>query len=146
MLVRLRKAQSTAEYAITLGLIIAVVTGVLGAALKAGMRKKGAQTVDLLGHAAVGARIEDGAGASALSSDFSGDAIDALAPGGVSRLRDTASNISIYNQQYRNTQITGSDSTSVMHRGGGEEKIQNQTSSTSSVEVETLGSVGNLSQ
>jgi hypothetical protein len=134
MLVRLRKAQSTAEYAITLGLIIAVVTGVLGAALKAGMRKKGAQTVDLLKDAATGDDSGDRALAEGLDTNTNGIH---LAGGG---------NISIYNQQYRNTQITGSDSTSVMHRGGGEEKIQNQTSSTSSVEVETLGSVGCLTE
>ena len=134
MLVRLRKAQSTAEYAITLGLIIAVVTGVLGAALKAGMRKKGAQTVDLLKDAATGDDSGDRALAEGLDTNTTGIH---LAGGG---------NISIYNQQYRNTQITGSDSTSVMHRGGGEEKIQNQTSSTSSVEVETLGSVGCLTE
>jgi hypothetical protein len=134
MLVRLRKAQSTAEYAITLGLIIAVVTGVLGAALKAGMRKKGAQTVELLGGS--GVEKEDGTGIAVSSVGDSGGVV----------LSSSAGNISIYNQQYRNTQISASDSTSVMHRGGGEEKIQNQTSSTSSVEVETLGSVGNLTQ
>ena len=43
-----RKAQSTAEYAITIGIVVAVVAGVMSVALKGGMRKKATQATDLL--------------------------------------------------------------------------------------------------
>ncbi len=43
-----KKAQSTAEYAIAFGLIIAVAAGVLQVALKGGIRQKNKQAMNLL--------------------------------------------------------------------------------------------------
>jgi hypothetical protein len=48
MFLKKRKAQSTAEYAIAFGLVIALAVGVLQVALKAGIRQKNKQAVDYL--------------------------------------------------------------------------------------------------
>lgn len=109
-----KKGQSTAEYAIAIGLVIAVAAGVLQIALKGGIRQKNKQALDILLNAG-----------NAESADFA-------ASGGGS--------VSLYTQDYRETTIdqpTFVDRT-VLKKGGAEERHQKQQIDTTAISVETM--------
>jgi len=106
------KGQSTAEYAIVIGLVIAVAAGVLQLTLKSGITQKNKQGVDYLLKA----------GNTELGTE----------PGDV----DTP----LYTQEFRKTVVDANDyeDTSVMAKGGLEEKKQVQTTETTAATIETI--------
>ena len=100
MLLR-KKAQSTAEYAITIGLVVAVAAGVLSTSLKGGIRKKHEQAMNVL---------------LAAGNDVTGFG-DAAA--------QTAQN---YTQEYRKTTILDNDNyvdRSILEKGGSKKTMRN---------------------
>ena len=115
---KLNKGQSTAEYAILIGLVIAIAAGILSALLRGGMTHKQHQAMTLL----------DNAGNSSLT-DESG--LRAYTQEG----RTTTVDAGKYVDQ------------EVMLKGGATEKTQTQASQTNSITVEMLnetqGSGGN---
>ncbi|MBU1998952.1 MAG: hypothetical protein KKE64_05600 [Candidatus Omnitrophica bacterium] len=111
---RLReKGQSTAEYAILIGLVVAVAAGFLSVSLKGAMRSKNEQATNLL--------------------LVAGD--DVLGSYGTG-----ASDIPLYVQEVSKTTVQASDyiNTAVLEKGGSEKKLQKQTTQTTAVSVETL--------
>jgi hypothetical protein len=107
------KGQSTAEYAIVIGLVIAVAAGIMQVALKRGMATKNQQAVDWMltsGNTVLG------------SAD------------------DTS--MALYTQDLRKTTVSADDykDTTVMSKGGKEEKKQVQTTETEAVSIETIDS------
>lgn len=109
-----KKAQSTAEYAITIGLVIAVTAGVLQMALKGGLRQKNKQAVNYL----LNAGNEE--------------------LGSVSEQQEQ-----LFSQDYRTTTVKKDDyvDESIMEKGGGEKKMQRQTTQSSAVNVELIDAV-----
>jgi hypothetical protein len=106
-----KKGQSTAEYAIVIGLVVAVAAGILQIALKGGIRQKNTQAMNYM----LGA--------------------------GNDQLNATDVQAAMFSQDYRQTQVLGGDAyvdESVMQKGGSEKKIQRQATTTTSVSVETL--------
>lgn len=109
-----RKGQSTAEYAILIGLVAAVAGGFLSVSLKGAMRAKNEQATNFLMKA----------GETELASYGSG-----------------ASSIPLYTQEVSETKVSGGDAyknISVLEKGGSEKKLQSQTTETTAVSVETL--------
>ena len=110
-----KKAQSTAEYAITLGLVIAVAAGIMSVALKGGMRQKNEQAVNYLLNA--GSDV----------TDFS--SVD-------------DQSVALYSQEYRDTTILSGDTNfidkTVLNKGGAEKRHQLQTSLTNATSIETI--------
>ncbi len=108
------KGQSTAEYAIVIGLIIAVAAGILGIALKGGIRQRSKQATDYL----------LGAGSASLQSQIEGNP-----------------DATIFSQEYSQTKVLGGDEyadESVLEKGGSEKRYQKQATNTTSVSVETI--------
>ncbi len=107
-----KKGQSTAEYAIVIGLVIAVAAGILQVTLKHGIAQKNKQGVDWMLKA------------------------------GDTELGSTGAetSMSLYTQDLRKTTVDAADyeDTSVMKRGGSEEKKQVQTTETQAASVETI--------
>jgi len=106
------KGQSTAEYAIVIGLVIAVAAGILQVALKHGIASKNSQAVDWMltsGDNALGTTVDD-------------------------------SSVALYTQDLRKTTVDADsyEDTSVMSKGGKEEKKQSQTTDTTAVSIETI--------
>lgn len=116
-----KKGQSTAEYAIVIGLVIAVAAGILQVALKGGIRQKNKQALDYM-----------------LSAGTTGD--------GSSEFTSAEStDVSLYSQDYRQTTVKGGGDyvdESVLKKGGSEEKYQKQKTETTSVSVETINAAG----
>jgi hypothetical protein len=113
-----KKGQSTAEYAIVIGLVIAVAAGILQVALKGGIRQKNKKAVDFL----VGAGNDVAAFTNAASTDAQ-----------------------LYTQEVRDTTVKGGADyvdESVMLKGGGEERRQKQVTQTTAVSVETINAAG----
>ncbi len=112
-----RKAQSTAEYAITLGLVIALAAGVLQVALKGGIRQKHRQALNVL-----------------------------IEAGNAEGLPTTDSTAYTFTQENRDTKVLGGadyEDTTVMIKGGSEKKKQLQTTETRAVSIETLTGTAN---
>lgn len=111
-----RKAQSTAEYAITIGLVVAIAAGVLQVALKGGIRQKNKQALNYL--------VDAGNDVSEFSSADDAD-------------------IELYSQEHRTTTIKSDDyaDESVLLQGGAEKRYQKQSTESESVTVETIDSV-----
>jgi len=105
-----KRAQSTAEYAILLGLVVAVAAGVLQVALKGGMRQKHSQAMRLL--------------------------MDA----GKDNLTTTADNATLFSEEFRQTTVKAADyaDKAVLQKGGAEKRYQTQTTSTVSVSLEKI--------
>lgn len=116
-----RKAQSTAEYAITLGLVVAVAAGFLSVALKGGIRDKSTQAVNFL---------SSSGSSQAIGED--GKTLDQYLTSG--------SDQSLYTQDLRKTTVDKGTfvDKSILHKGGKEDKEQVQKTSTSAVSIETL--------
>lgn len=112
---RLReRGQSTAEYAILIGLVVAVAAGFLSVSLKGAMRSKNEQATKLLMQA--------------------GDATLSVYGTG-------ASDIPLYVQEVSKTTVKGGDeykNITVLEKGGSEKKLQQQVTETTAVSVETL--------
>ena len=106
-----KKGQSTAEYAIVIGLVIAVAAGVLQVTLKSGITEKHKQGMKYM--------LDAG-------NDQLGLASEARAP--------------LYTQDLRKTVVDANDyqDTSVLKKGGQEEKKQVQTTETTAVNIETI--------
>ena len=136
MLLR-KKAQSTAEYAITIGLVIAVAAGIMQVALKGGMRRKSQEATGFLSRQSVVPVSSDPGGASEGTYD------ESLFGRAASTPLSTAGNIAIYDQSIRSTNVAaeGYKDKSILYKGGAEKKIQAQTTTTTSVDVETLDAV-----
>ncbi|MFA5157450.1 MAG: hypothetical protein WC532_08750 [Candidatus Omnitrophota bacterium] len=122
-----KKGQSTAEYAIVIGLVIAVAAGILQVALKGGIRQKNKQATDYL----VGENdgTDGGAGGyAAMNAQIA--------------LGDPAE---LYTQEMRDTTVLGGDANyvdeSVMLKGGAEERRQKQVTETTAVSVEAIEGV-----
>ena len=115
MLLR-KKAQSTAEYAIIIALVIAVAAGVLQVALKNAVRQKHQQAVTYMinaGNATLAPAIAaggTGVGTQYLSQEFSQTKVDS------GTYVDTAS----------------------LSKGGSENRTQSQTTNTTTVNVERV--------
>ncbi len=109
-----KKGQSTAEYAIVIGLVVAVAAGILQIALKGGIRQKNTQAMNFM----------LGAGSNVSEFANAGDVQAAM-----------------FSQDYRQTQVMGGDQyvdESLMEKGGSEKKYQRQATTTTAVSVETL--------
>lgn len=106
-----KKGQSTAEYAVLLGLVGAIAAGFLSVSLKGAVRSKGKQATNFLMQA--------------------GD--DKL--GGYSDV-----DVPLYTQEYNKTTVVGDRyvDQSVMEKGGSEKRKQVQASATDSISIETL--------
>ena len=108
-----RKGQSVSEYAIILGLVIAVAAGVTQILLKGAIREKQAKAIVLINNA--GGTLNDFANATALN----------------------LTSTKIYDQELRQTVINSSTfvDSKILHKGGAEERklVQNQTTPSSAV-------------
>jgi len=108
-----RRAQSTAEYAVLIGLVAAVTAGVLSVALKGAIRQKNKQAMGFL--------LEAGNTEGGLSG--------------------SGKNAKTFTEQYSTDTVSGgADFTSqkVMKRGGAEESLQKQKVEKESVAVESI--------
>jgi hypothetical protein len=105
-----KKGQSTAEYAAVLGVVLAVIVGVVGVALKGGIRAKNEQAMKYL-----------------LDAGGSGLPQGETAPLYTQEYRQTTM---LGGENYRDI--------STMQKGGGETREQLQTTETTSYTVETL--------
>lgn len=119
-----KRAQSTAEYAIALGLVVAVAAGVLQVALKKGIVQKQAQALDILANTGTNSTYTDSLG-KAVKFD--------------STL--TSGDLGLYSQDWRQTDVSENTNKSTLYKGGKEERYGKQTSSSSGVSVETLEKV-----
>ncbi len=104
-----KRGQSTAEYAIVIGLVIAIAAGITQVVLKRGIAKKTDQVVDYF------VKMND--------TELGGTA---------------ATDIPIYSQEYRKTDITAMSDVSTLKQGAGEEKTQSQTTTTNAYTAETI--------
>ena len=106
------KGQSTAEYAIVIGLVIAVAAGILQVTLKHGIAQKNKQAADWM--------LKAG------DTDLGTTGAD--------------TQMSLYTQDLRQTTVDSGDyeDTSVLKRGGSEEKKQVQSTETTAASVETI--------
>jgi len=113
-----RKGQSTAEYAIVIGLVIAVAAGALQIALKGGIRQKNKQAMDHLINA--------------------GD--DLLPTAGASE--------KLFSQDYRKTTVDHATyrDTTVTHKGGAAESYQRQDTDTTAISVELIDAMSDQGQ
>jgi len=109
-----KRAQSTAEYAILIGLVVAVAAGILQVALKSGIRQKNKQAVDFL--------VASG------NSDME----KAIATAGNATAKQ-------YTEEVRHTQLFGDKDykdIAVMEKGGAEKRQQIQTTETTEVTID----------
>jgi hypothetical protein len=113
-----KKAQSMAEYAVILGLVVAVAAGILSSFVRTGMRMKGAQALRYLLDA--GSNTTGGGIGNASSGMMSAD------------------------ESWSQSQLSDVTSTSNLQRGGSQERRQTQTSTTDSIEIEKVNVTGDL--
>jgi len=108
-----KKAQSTAEYAILIGVVIAVAAGVLQVALKGGVRQKNKQALNYL-----------------LSAGNTETAFNAT----------TDTGVALYSQEFSKTTVDAADykDATLLKKGGAVESIQQQKTATTSVSLETI--------
>ena len=125
-----KKAQSTAEYAITIGIVVAVVAGVMSVALKGGMRQKATQATDLL----------KTSGTVTSGVDTTGVDSNVLKQMGVmSKAAD--GNLTVYEGDARHTTVNNQDSESVLKKGGAMTSSSNSSSQTSTFNYESYNAV-----
>jgi hypothetical protein len=123
MLLR-KKAQSTAEYAITIGIVVAVVAGVMSVALKGGMRKKSSEAVNFLNSAGSTVSIDPSLGVSGTLATSNAD-------------------FNTYESEARTTNIDASKyvDKKIVHKGGAVDTAQVQATNSTSLTVESYNAV-----
>jgi hypothetical protein len=129
-----KKAQSTAEYAITIGIVVAVVAGVMSVALKGGMRQKATQATDLLKNAGTGLSTTASA-----DTDITG-AMGITGTGGVLQAAND-SNLAVYEGDARHTTVNQQDSESILKKGGAMISSSNSASQTNTFNYESYNAV-----
>lgn len=109
-----RRGQSTAEYAIALGLVVAVAAGILQVALKGGIREKNRQALNFL--------------LSAGDDQLTAPERDPL----------------LFNEEFRSTTIDRNSyiDERLMERGGAERARQVQRADTTSIAIEKIRAAG----
>jgi uncharacterized protein (UPF0333 family) len=117
-----KKAQSTAEYAITIGVVVAVAVGVLSVALKGGIRDKNKQAIDIL---------------SLAGNDKINEELQGKNP-----------TISMYSSEYGQTTVKkdGYVNEKVTIKGGGQKSIMKQSTEGNSYSVETINPITSSNQ
>jgi hypothetical protein len=112
-----RRGQSTAEYAIVIGLVVAVAAGVLQVALKGAIRKKNDEALNYL----LGAGYDDGL-----------DDVD-------------EQDKQLFSSEHRYTRILADDfeDTSVLNKGGAHKSKLHQKTETESVSIEAMNALNN---
>ena len=126
-----KKAQSTAEYAITIGIVVAVVAGVMSVALKGGMRQKATQATDIL--------KSSGTASAGLDTSITG-VMGVTTGGGV--LNATVDGMApVYEGDARHTTVQTQESESILKKGGALSSSSNSVSNTSSVNYESYNAV-----
>jgi len=125
MLLR-KRAQSTAEYAITIGIVVAVVAGIMQVALKGGMRKKSAEATQLLTNA--GTTVTP-------NSD--------VFEGALSKMDSSVDDFRVYDSEARSTTVDAANyvDRKITHKGGGQTSMQQQSTASTSLSVESYGAV-----
>lgn len=110
-----KKAQSTAEYAITIGLVVAVAAGILQVALKGGMRQKNKQALNYFLEA--GHDVDEFAGAD-------------------------DQDIELYTEEFNKNKVKSGDyvDETVLEQGGAEKRHQVNSTESSSVDIELIHS------
>lgn len=111
-----KRAQSTAEYAITLGLVLALTAGVLQVILKSGVSAKQRKAMDLL--------LSAGQTVGEFQTPPEG------APGPQALYTQEQSDTTIDFDSFRDTKVT--------QRGGSQKSLQHQESVSNSVQVEMM--------
>ncbi|MDD5155803.1 MAG: hypothetical protein PHF11_04880 [Candidatus Omnitrophica bacterium] len=109
-----KKAQSTAEYAILIGLVVAVAAGILQVALKGGIRQKNKQALDFL----------VASGNQTMSQ--------ALSQAGTATLQQ-------YTEEVRQTKVLGGADyvdKALLEKGGAEKRYQKQVTKTTEVTID----------
>jgi len=128
-----KKAQSTAEYAITIGIVVAVVAGVMSVALKGGMRQKITQATTLLKTSGTGDSSTVLSGVGGADTEISG------AMGNLAVADD--SNFTVYEGDARHTTVSQQDSESILKKGGAMTSSSNSASQTSTFNYESYNAV-----
>ena len=128
-----KKAQSTAEYAITIGIVVAVVAGVMSVALKGGMRQKATQSTDFLKN--TGTTLLAG------STDSNITGAMGITEGSVLNATASDANFTVYEGDARHTQVTRQDSESIMKKGGAQTSSSNSESQTNTFNYEAYNAV-----
>jgi hypothetical protein len=108
------KGQSTAEYAIVIGLVVAVAAGILQIALKGGMAQKNKQAVNYMLKAGNDNAVFNGEGAD--------------------------EDVKLYTQELSKTQVDAAtyEDKKIMEKGGLERAKQVQETETNAVTIETI--------
>ena len=127
-----KKAQSTAEYAITIGIVVAVVAGVMSVALKGGMRQKVTQATDLL--------KTTGTSTGVVSGLKGGDNEELMAATGTLHQADDT-NFTVYEGDARHTTVNKQDSESILKKGGAMVSNSSSESQTSTFNYEAYNAV-----
>ncbi|MCP4652935.1 MAG: hypothetical protein GY858_06075 [Candidatus Omnitrophica bacterium] len=130
MLLR-KKAQSTAEYAITIGLVVAVAAGIMQVALKNGMRQKSKEANDILRRAGTAAM-----GSMDVDTTIFGGASTGLNP-------DAQGAFNVYNESARSTVVDQESylDKTILEKGGAEKKLQHRETVTTSMDVDNFENV-----
>ena len=115
-----KKAQSTAEYAITIALVVAVTAGVLQVALKGAIRQKNKQALNYL-----------------------------LSAGNVTEFTNAANQgVKLFTQELRQTTINKDNfkDETILHKGGSEQRVQQQQTDATALSVETINATSTDTQ
>ena len=130
-----KKAQSTAEYAITIGIVVAVVAGVMSVALKGGMRQKATQATNLLKTTGTGSFTAD------TNLDPATQAQMGISGGNGPLSATSDGNLTIYEGDARHTTVNNQDSESILKKGGAMTSSSNSSSQTSTFNYESYNAV-----
>jgi hypothetical protein len=122
-----KRAQSTAEYAITVGVVIAVVAGVMSVALKGGLRNKVTQGVNLL------------QGAGTVAPDATDP--DIAKSLGVLSNQSVDGSLRIYEGEARHTVVGLQENEQILKKGGAMTSSSNSSSNTSSFNYEAYNAI-----
>ena len=131
-----KRAQSTAEYAITIGIVVAVVAGVMSVALKGGMRQKATQATDLLKSSGTVAVTNMDT-----SIDANMQAQMGITAGSGLLSKASENNLTVYEGDARHTTVQTQESESILKKGGALSSSSNSVSNTSSVNYESYNAV-----
>ncbi len=133
-----KRAQSTAEYAITIGVVVAIVAGIMSVTLKSGMRKKhteGALFLQGAGNVTGGTIYNPDGSASSqtVDSDVFGSGASLSQNGRMKIFETEARRTVVDSNSYVDRKI--------LHKGGRAEQLQAQLTNTTSVTIDHMGEV-----